>query len=481
MNPAGIFGNSVGVLTVPWLTARETAALIVVVVSLLFFRVFRERCLLVWGAGWVAYGAFLWVAGAGDWHGASKSMAAFAQADFVLAMGLFGAAALMSAQARRTLTALVAVSWVLLVCAAMRPLYFPDFKSLELGLDISCRLVAFGAVVELLRYRFGRTGVGPFLFGAGLLTLNLNWPRFTSHIPNEGYLLAEVLFGASLLLVVLDDSRLRTRRLAVLNELTVTIARSQNHAPMMQTALDKLKAVVGAKAAWFQLMEGDHLVPTQHIGLSPEFLRALGQTATGQTGSGQSEMEQSGTDETEARVLRENRAAVMKLSETSEPEREQLRKYGIHHVVLLPVLGKKSVIGMLSLGCSGSRRHTRDELEFLETAAQKLGIAVENLRLLEQVLRSQRQWMNTFDSIQDLILAHDTEFCILKTNQALLQRLEKAPADVLGNRCKEVLPQSHAWSGCPYCERGSGLTEGTDPCFGGQSVVSTSSYAEQGG
>ncbi len=120
-------------------------------------------------------------------------------------------------------------------------------------------------------------------------------------------------------------------------------------------------------------------------------------------------------------------------------------------------------------------------MEFLETAAQKLGIAVENLRLLEQVLRSQHQWMNTFDSIQDLILAHDADFRILKTNQALLQRLEKAPADVLGNLCQEVLPQKHAWSGCPYCERGSGLTEGMDPCFGGQSVISTSSYAEQGG
>ena len=52
-------------LTVPWLTARETTALIVVVVSLLFFRVFRERCLLAWAAGWVAYGAFLWASGRG--------------------------------------------------------------------------------------------------------------------------------------------------------------------------------------------------------------------------------------------------------------------------------------------------------------------------------------------------------------------------------------------------------------------------------
>ena len=470
MDPAGLFGNSLGVLTGPWLTARETAALIVVVVSLLFFRVFRERCLLAWGAGWIAYGAFLWVAGAGELHGASKSMGAFAQADFVLAMALFAAAALMAAQARRALTALVAISWVLMVCAAMRPLYFPDTKALGLGLEVSCRLIAAGAAVELLRYRFGRIGPGPFLFGAGLLTLNLNWPKFTSHIPNEGYLFAEVLFGASILLMVLDDSRLRTRRLAVLNELTVTIARGQNHAPMMQTALEKLKAVVGAKAAWFQLMEGDRLVPTQHAGLSPESLRTLGQ------GIGQG-----GTDETQNRVLQENRVAVRTASEMSEPEREQLGKHGIHHVLLLPVRGKKTVIGMLSLGCSGSSRHTTEELEFLETAAQKLGIAVENLRLLEQVLRSQRQWMNTFDSIQDLILAHDADFRILKTNQALLQRLEQAPADVLGHFCEEVLPQKGAWSGCPYCERGSGLTEGMDACFGGQSVVSTSSYAEQGG
>jgi two-component system NtrC family sensor kinase len=463
-------------LTVPWLTARETAALIVVAVSLLFFRVFRERCLLAWGAGWFAYGTFLWMARAGELHAGSKSMAAFAQADWVLAMGLFAAAALLSAHARRALTALLAVSWVLMICAAMRPLYFPDFKNIGLGLDVACRLIAAGATIALLRYRFGRIGLGPFLFGAGLLTLNLHWPPFTSRIPSEAYLAAEVLFGSSILLVVLDDSRLRMRRLAVLNELTVTIARGQNHAPMIQTALEKLKAIVGAKAAWFQLMEGGHLVPTQHAGLSPEFLRALGQARMSQAG-----MAPAGTDEIEARALQENQAVVVKLSALSEPEREQLAKRRIHQVVLLPVQGKKSVIGMLLLGCSGSRSHSREELEFLETAAQALGIAAENLRLLEQVLRSQRQWMNTFDSIQDLILAHDADFRILKTNQALLQRLGKAPADVLGNRCEEVLPQERAWSGCPYCERGSGLTEGTDPCFGGQSVVSTSSYAEQGG
>src|SRR5215467_5208097 len=88
--------------------------------------------------------------------------------------------------------------------------------------------------------------------------------------------------------------------------------------------------------------------------------------------------------------------------------------------------------------------------------------------------------MNTFDSVQDLILAHDAEFCIIKTNQALLQRLGRAPADVIGNSCESVLPRIFSWSGCPYCERGAGLMEGPDPCFGGHSVVSTSAFTEQG-
>jgi two-component system NtrC family sensor kinase len=474
MNSALLLGKSIGLFALPWLTARETAALIVVVVSLLFFRVFRERCLLVWGAGWFAYCAFLWLtpgsmtsgeATVGLLHLPLRTMAAIAQADFVLAVTLFAVAALISAHAERILPYVIAFSWVVLVGAAMHPLYFPDSKGIGLGLDIACRLIAAAAAFELLRYRLGRIGIGTVLFGIGLLTLNLNWSPITSQIPSQGYLLAELLFAASLLLVVLDDSRLRTRRLAVLNELAVTIARSQNHGPMMQTALEKLKAVVGARAAWFLLMDGGQLVATQHVGLSGDFLRALSAA---------------GGNETQTRILQENHAAVMQSSELSEPERVQLAKQGIRHTVLLPVQGKKSTVGMLALGCSGSSRHTREELDFLETVAQSLGIAVENLRLLEQVLRSQRQWMNTFDSIQDLILAHDADFHILKTNQALLQRLEKAPADVLGNLCKEVLPQNRHWSGCPYCERGMGLTDGVDLCFGGQSVVSTSSYAEQG-
>jgi two-component system NtrC family sensor kinase len=463
MTPVWQIGHSFGSLALPWLTARETAALIAVVVSLLFFRAFRERYLLIWGAGWIAYGAFLYAVRASALPNSSRGMAAFAQADFVLAIAIFATAALMSAQAPQLRKTTLAFSALAVVVAGLRPLYLADSAALGLGLEIACRLIAVVAAFQLLRFR-GRISAGSLLFAFGLLTLNLSWPPFTDHIPNEGYLLAEVLFGGSMILIALDDSRVSSRRLELLNELTSAMSRTQNQGPMLQAALEKLRALPGVRAAWFAFMEGRQLVPAQHFGLSPDFVRAAGLDASG---------------ETVASILEANRAAVARAEQIPDPLREQVHKLGIGHLVLLPVQGKKSIIGMLVLACSGNPAHHHGELEFLETVAQKLGISLENLRLLEQVLRSQRQWTNTFDSIQDLILAHDADFRILKTNQALLQRLERAPADVLGNLCEAVLPHHLSWTGCPYCQNELELNEGPDPCFGGQSVVSTSSYADQ--
>ncbi len=126
---------------------------------------------------------------------------------------------------------------------------------------------------------------------------------------------------------------------------------------------------------------------------------------------------------------------------------------------------------------------TPEELDFLQACGKQLALAVENFRLLEQVLRSQRQWMNTFDSIHDIILAHDADYRIIKANQVLLGQLGQAAADVVGSSCESALPHTFGdWTGCPYCAMGGDeeFTEGADPCFGGFSVVSTSSYTEQG-
>jgi two-component system NtrC family sensor kinase len=90
-------------------------------------------------------------------------------------------------------------------------------------------------------------------------------------------------------------------------------------------------------------------------------------------------------------------------------------------------------------------------------------------------LRSQLQWADTLDFIPDCVLVHDEAFRVLKINRALLQRLGRESAAVLGHPCEGVLPQLRPWKQCPYCVP---RPDDADPALGGFSQVSTSSYVE---
>jgi PAS domain S-box-containing protein len=466
-NPAWTVLSSMGSLAAPKLTAPESAALVMLAASILVFRTFRERYLLTWILGWLAYFLSSWTVREASVVSLPQELIAISQVEFLLAICLFGAAVFTYTHSRKLMRPLLGVAATVMVFAAARAMLWPGSMTLRVALEVSYRIVTVTAAIQMLRYRRGRWEIGPWLVSACLLLLHLDWLPVTAHWPSWASLMTDLLFGLGMIFTVFDDSKARTKRLHVVNTLTTSIARAQQYGPMMQTALEELKSLMHARAAWFRILEGDRMVVAQHIGVSPEFIRTVGQI---------------GLDDTLQQVFQQGTPMVLKTAGIAPPLNQQLKLENLNHVVLVPVLGKKSVIGTLALGWSRGRFFTPEDIDFLSTTANQLGMAVENLRLLEQILRSQRQWMNTFDSIQDLILAHDADFRVIKVNQALLQRLGQAPADVVGKICEEILPhEKSAWTDCPYCARGeSDFVEGMDPCFGGYSMVSTSSYTEQG-
>ncbi len=258
-----------------------------------------------------------------------------------------------------------------------------------------------------------------------------------------------------------------TTRLTAVKAISAAIAGAQEHGPMVLTALKQLQALMGAQAAWFRLLEGDRLVISGQVGLTEKFVHERPamdvHTADG------------------ARLVQQGLPTVVRLTNLEESNQRLVREEGFDHIVLVPVKGKTSVIGSFALGQARNRAYTPDDLDFLTSIGHQVGIAVENLRLLEQIIRSHRQWISTFDSIADLILVHDSAFRILKLNRAVLQRLGSSFANVVFHRCDEVLPGGgETWQQCPYCEHWPNLAEAPDPCFGGYSIVSTSSFTEGG-
>jgi hypothetical protein len=155
MNSAWFSGYPVGALAVPWLASRETTALILAVISFLFFRTFRERYLLTWGMGWITYAAFLFMERRALVHAPSAAVSAVTSAEFVFALGLFATAVLLSVPAKRLLTGMLMVCSIVVACAVLRPLYLPDSFGMRIGVEAGCRVVAALAVFGLLRYRLG--------------------------------------------------------------------------------------------------------------------------------------------------------------------------------------------------------------------------------------------------------------------------------------------------------------------------------------
>lgn len=460
--------NTVARLGIARPAAAELALLVLLGASLLALRALRENYLKLWVVGWIAFvGSRL-----AEHSFAANIPAPFdsvvVQGSFVLAVGLLAGAVLLYTRSRDLLLPLAVITPVLVGFAGARVLLWPDSLPVRMAVEIGYRIVLLTASIVLLRARRARWEPAAWLLALCLPCLHLSWPPFTDRVPAAAFLAAEIVLGLSMLLVAFGEAWMQTRRLQVVQALTNSTASAQQYGNVVQTAVEELQRLTRARAAWFRLLEGGHLVATHAVGLSADFLRDSGFAPI---------------NEDLSKVLELTAPLVTKRDEAIPEMAASLEAERIRQVVIVPVVGKKSPVGLLLLGTSWSRRWTREELEFLQACARQLALAVENFRLLEQVLRSQRQWMNTFDSIHDIILAHDADFRIVKANQVLLDHLGQAAAEVIGSTCETALPHAFGeWTGCPYCAMGADeeFTEGADPCFGGFSVVSTSSYAEQG-
>jgi len=379
---------------------------------------------------------------------------------YIVALGLFTTSVLMYVSQVRLL-------WLAFACLALAlpldisyVLWLPNLWLHRLSLAL-CFAVKLLAAVQLARFAWGRTNVGRWLMAAMLLCVQLDTVVLPHAIFSQG-ILVDLLLGISIMTVVLDDSRIQIQRLDALNTITQQISGSRDFEPTVLNILQELRRISHAQGAWFRILDGGHLVLSAHCGVSQRFVEKAAMVEIANSVSNF--------------VLRNSEVYVVRTLESQPELRRALIAEGIHHLLLVPVEGKTSQVGTFVLGMAGFRAYTGREKKFLKAAAKQLGLAAENRRLLQQVLRSRNEWASTFDSIPDNILVHDRKYQILRVNRALAGRLQRTREDVVSRFCEEVLPGAGVnWQGCPYCVHAECAGE-EDPCFGGYSVVTTSAY-----
>ncbi|HKV05786.1 MAG TPA: ATP-binding protein [Candidatus Acidoferrales bacterium] len=151
-------------------------------------------------------------------------------------------------------------------------------------------------------------------------------------------------------------------------------------------------------------------------------------------------------------------------------------------IVLVRVPGKEGPLGLLGIGCSAPRKFEAEEEHYLVNVANLLGLTVQNVALFESAAASRRQWLDTFDSIDDLILVHSLDGRIIRANRALAARIEAEPGALVGRFVREVLRQGRtSWVRCPYCEAAAGRPEDIDPSFGAYFLATDSAFHDSEG
>src|SRR5207248_9125068 len=100
--------------------------------------------------------------------------------------------------------------------------------------------------------------------------------------------------------------------------------------------------------------------------------------------------------------------------------------------VTVPLRGRRRALGTIVF--EGVRVEPGGELDLLDRADQlgrQLSATVENMQLLDEVMRSRRELENTFDSISHLVAVSDRRGRIVHVNEAFASRVGRSREDLL--------------------------------------------------
>jgi PAS domain S-box-containing protein len=114
-------------------------------------------------------------------------------------------------------------------------------------------------------------------------------------------------------------------------------------------------------------------------------------------------------------------------------DRAQLLPAAEGRALVAPLRGWRRALGTIVMERGAIDAAGEHELELADNFARQLAVAIENVYLLDEVLRQRRLLEDTFNSLSDLLVVTDDAFRVVQMNSAFASRVG-APGRELVNR-----------------------------------------------
>ncbi len=173
----------------------------------------------------------------------------------------------------------------------------------------------------------------------------------------------------------------RTKELAALNAIAVTVAQSLDLDEILDDALGKTIDVMGIEAGGVYLLDEQSglLNLVAHRGFSSELAAEVDALQMGEGFSGR-------VAETGEPLVVDDVSADPRLTRTA------VRKEGLRSVAIAPLSTKGRVVGTLFAQARSHRDFTEQEVQLLSSIGHQIALAVENVRLFENEQRRAEQF-----------------------------------------------------------------------------------------
>ena len=444
---------------------------------------FHSRLLRVWIIGWAAFTAAT-AAPVFAPAQAQRLVAALSEACLFVAYACFLAAASELLRPRRVSRAIwftVAVG-ALLVAATAASSPNSTFETAWIPNLINGVLLVI-AGWGFWKSRLPQGSHGASLLGAALILFGLDvlnraaWsaqPLTRAHAVASSLL--QIAAGLGMVVLAMDIARGRIESLnGKLQRLTLITAASTQ-------SLDERTVLDSVLRQLVQSLDATHGIVRMVAGGGAD-CRLEVQASLGYSESELTERHRISVSESWAGFLLEQRKPVITLDSTTPSAfRQQMQREKLSVLVPIRLPGKAEPLGLLGVGASEHREFQSDEMSFLVTAGNLIGLTIENVRLVGSASLAEGRWSNTFDSISDPIFVHDLNGKILRANQSMARRLQRPLDSVVNGEISSVLASAGMrWKVCPYCEAGAGQAESADRILGGMFLASSSDFPDASG
>jgi PAS domain S-box-containing protein len=170
-------------------------------------------------------------------------------------------------------------------------------------------------------------------------------------------------------------------------------------------------------------------------------------------------------------------------------DRAQILVDGPEPVLISPLRGWRRALGTLVVeGASTRDLDTEQQLDLAGDLGRQLSLGIENVQLLEEMLRQRRLLEDTFNSLVDLVIVTDHALRVVQMNDAFAMRLGRPRAELVEQHLGDLVGADLAqWAGAAGSEAGDRSHEGArtrtidHPALGGTFDVTATPLINEDG